>query len=83
MAGLRMPGTGAATGMHSMGAAQHGHEGDALARAPDLPAVRMVVGLVDVHAVARRRLAFAGSLLVVAAGTFWFIERVFFPAGIT
>jgi hypothetical protein len=29
-----------------------------------------------------RRLAFAGSLLVVAAGTFWFIERVFFPAGV-
>ena len=30
-----------------------------------------------------RRLAFAGSLLVVAAGTFWFIERVFFPAGLS
>ena len=30
-----------------------------------------------------RRLAFAGSLVVVAAGTFWFIERVFFPGGIT
>jgi HupE / UreJ protein len=29
-----------------------------------------------------RRLAFAGSLVVVAAGTFWFIERVFFPAGV-
>jgi HupE / UreJ protein len=29
-----------------------------------------------------RRLAFAGSLVVVAAGTFWFIERVFFPAGL-
>jgi HupE / UreJ protein len=29
-----------------------------------------------------RRLTFAGSLVVVAAGTFWFIERVFFPAGI-
>ncbi|MET9774958.1 YifB family Mg chelatase-like AAA ATPase [Streptomyces sp. NPDC006367] len=26
MAGLRMPGTGAATGMHSMGAAQHDHD---------------------------------------------------------
>jgi len=26
MAGLRMPGTGAATGMHSMGAAQYGHD---------------------------------------------------------
>jgi hypothetical protein len=30
-----------------------------------------------------RRLAFAGSLVVVAAGTFWFIERVFFPAGLS
>ncbi|MFJ8544265.1 YifB family Mg chelatase-like AAA ATPase [Streptomyces sp. NPDC093586] len=28
MAGLRMPGTGAATGMHSMGAAQHDHGHD-------------------------------------------------------
>ncbi|MFD5449850.1 MULTISPECIES: YifB family Mg chelatase-like AAA ATPase [unclassified Streptomyces] len=28
MAGLRMPGTGAATGMHSMGAAQYGHDHD-------------------------------------------------------
>ena len=30
--------------------------------------------------VAGRRLAFAGSLLVIAAGTFWFIERVFFSS---
>jgi hydrogenase/urease accessory protein HupE len=29
-----------------------------------------------------RRLAFAGSLVVIAAGAFWFIERVFFPGGI-
>jgi len=29
-----------------------------------------------------KRFAFAGSLVVVAAGTFWFVERVFFPAGI-
>ncbi|MFF5474287.1 YifB family Mg chelatase-like AAA ATPase [Streptomyces achromogenes] len=28
LAGLRMPGTGAATGMHSMGAAQHDHDHD-------------------------------------------------------
>jgi len=28
------------------------------------------------------RLAFAGSLVVVAAGTYWFVERVFFPGGI-
>ena len=27
-----------------------------------------------------RRIAFAGSLVVIAAGAFWFIQRVFFPA---
>jgi hydrogenase/urease accessory protein HupE len=31
---------------------------------------------------ARRRLVFAGSIVVIAAGAFWFIQRVFFPAGI-
>jgi len=31
---------------------------------------------------AGRRLAFAGSIGVIAAGTFWFFERVFFPGGI-
>ena len=30
---------------------------------------------------ASRRLAFAGSIVVIAAGAFWFIERVFFPGG--
>jgi hypothetical protein len=30
---------------------------------------------------AGRRLAFAGSIVVIAAGAFWFVERVFFPAG--
>ena len=30
---------------------------------------------------AGRRVAFAGSLVVIAAGTFWFIQRVFFPGG--
>lgn len=33
-------------------------------------------------AVAGRRLAFAGSIAVIAAGTFWFIQRVFFPGGL-
>jgi len=33
--------------------------------------------------VAGRRLAFAGSIVVMAAGTFWFIQRVFFPGGIS
>jgi hydrogenase/urease accessory protein HupE len=32
---------------------------------------------------ASRRLAVAGSVVVMAAGTFWFIERVFFPGGIS
>jgi hydrogenase/urease accessory protein HupE len=30
---------------------------------------------------AGRRLAFAGSLVVVVAGTFWFVQRVFFGGG--
>jgi hydrogenase/urease accessory protein HupE len=30
-----------------------------------------------------RQLAFAGSLVVIAAGTFWFIQRVFFPGGLS
>ena len=33
--------------------------------------------------VAGRRLAFAGSLVVMAAGAFWFIQRVFFPGGMS
>ncbi len=28
------------------------------------------------------RVAHAGSLVVIAAGTYWFVQRVFFPAGI-
>lgn len=31
---------------------------------------------------AGRMLVYAGSIAVIAAGAFWFIERVFFPAGI-
>jgi len=31
---------------------------------------------------AGRQLAFAGSIVVIAAGAFWFVQRVFFPAGI-
>ena len=27
-----------------------------------------------------RQVAFAGSVVVIAAGAFWFIQRVFFPA---
>ena len=33
------------------------------------------------NAEAGRRLAVAGSLVVIAAGAYWFIERVFFPGG--
>jgi hydrogenase/urease accessory protein HupE len=32
---------------------------------------------------AGRRLAFAGSLVVMAAGAFWFVQRVFFPGGMS
>ncbi len=31
---------------------------------------------------ASRQLAFAGSIVVIAAGTIWFIQRVFFPGGL-
>ena len=31
---------------------------------------------------AQRRLVLVGSIVVIAAGTFWFIERVFFPGGV-
>ena len=31
--------------------------------------------------VVSRRLAFAGSLVVMAAGAFWFVQRVFFSGG--
>jgi hypothetical protein len=31
---------------------------------------------------AGQRIAFGGSLLVAAAGVFWFVERVFFPGGL-
>ena len=32
---------------------------------------------------AGRQLAFAGSIAVMAAGAFWFVQRVFFPGGIS
>lgn len=32
---------------------------------------------------AGRRLAYAGSMVVIAAGAFWFIQRVFFPGGLS
>ena len=33
--------------------------------------------------VAGQRLAYVGSIAVILAGAFWFIQRVFFPGGIT
>jgi hydrogenase/urease accessory protein HupE len=33
--------------------------------------------------IAGRQVAFAGSVVVIAAGAFWFIQRVFFPVGIS
>jgi hydrogenase/urease accessory protein HupE len=32
---------------------------------------------------AGRHLAFAGSIVVIVAGAFWFVQRVFFPGGIS
>jgi hypothetical protein len=32
---------------------------------------------------AGRQLAFAGSVVVIVTGAFWFIQRVFFPGGIS
>jgi hypothetical protein len=32
---------------------------------------------------AGRHLAFAGSIVVIAAGAFWFVQRVFVPGGIS
>ena len=31
----------------------------------------------------RRHLALAGSIVVIAAGAFWFVQRVFFPGGLS
>src|SRR5207249_10926322 len=38
---------------------QHGDEGSALPRAPDLPAIGMVIGMVNIQAIARGRLTLA------------------------
>jgi hydrogenase/urease accessory protein HupE len=44
-------------------------------------AVAFLLGLVRSRSEsAGRRVAFAGSLVVIAAGAFWFVQRVFFPA---
>jgi hypothetical protein len=35
------------------------------------------------NAEAGRKVALVGSIVVIAAGTFWFVQRVFFPGGIS
>jgi hydrogenase/urease accessory protein HupE len=35
------------------------------------------------HESAGRRLVFAGSIAVILAGSYWFVQRVFFPGGIS
>jgi hydrogenase/urease accessory protein HupE len=42
-----------------------------------------LAGLRSRSQVAGRQLAFAGSVVVMATGAFWFIQRVFFPGGIS
>jgi len=40
------------------------------------------LGLIRRHStVAGSRVAWAGSIVVIAAGAYWFVERVFFPGG--
>jgi hypothetical protein len=36
----------------------------------------------DRHKLAARRLVYIGSVVAIAAGAYWFIQRVFFPGGI-
>lgn len=40
-----------------------------------------IVALRARNEAAGRRLAFAGSIVVILAGAFWFVQRVFFPGG--
>jgi len=46
-------------------------------------AIGTLLGAVQSHnEVIGRRVAYAGSVAVIAAGTFWFVQRVFFPGGL-
>jgi hydrogenase/urease accessory protein HupE len=47
-----------------------------------IPVAFAIASLQSWNDMAGRRLAFAGSVVVVAAGTFWFVQRVFFPGGV-
>jgi hydrogenase/urease accessory protein HupE len=45
-----------------------------------IPVATAVKALRSRSEAAGRRVAFAGSIVVIAAGAFWFMQRVFFPA---
>jgi hypothetical protein len=48
-----------------------------------VPCALALAALARYSVMARARLAMVGSVVVVAAGAFWFVERVFFPGGLT
>jgi hypothetical protein len=48
-----------------------------------VPCAIALAALARYSVVARARLAMVGSMVVVAAGAYWFVERVFFPGGLT
>jgi len=43
----------------------------------------VVMALRRASATAGQRLAWAGSLGVIAAGAYWFVQRVWFPGGLS
>jgi hydrogenase/urease accessory protein HupE len=46
-----------------------------------LPVASAIAALRSRSEIAGRRVAFAGSIVVIVAGAFWFVQRVFFPVG--
>jgi hydrogenase/urease accessory protein HupE len=48
-----------------------------------IPVAWSIAALRSHSEVAGRQLAFAGSVVVMVAGAFWFVQRVFFPGGIS
>jgi hydrogenase/urease accessory protein HupE len=47
-----------------------------------VPCALALAALDRVSAMARARVAMVGSVVVVAAGVYWFVQRVFFPGGL-
>lgn len=47
-----------------------------------VPSALALAALERVSALGRARVAMVGSVVVVAAGVYWFVERVFFPGGL-